>query len=364
MATDPYIKDLEVYLVGGAVRDALLGREVRDRDWVVVGSRVEDMRARGFAQVGRDFPVFLHPETHEEYALARIERKTGVGHVAFSVNADPGVTLTEDLERRDLTINAMAQDLGGELHDPYGGRNDLKRGILRHVSPAFAEDPLRVFRVARFAAQLPGFEVAEETLRLMRAMASSGELGALSAERVWQELTRALASEAPARFLVTLQAAQALDPWLQELGDTRLNWAQTESAAEDSDLALIRFARLGMQGEALMALCDRLRAPRAFLEAARDALDQGEVVRSWRTASAERLLHALESMRSLQDTSRLEILVRVVFDRAGMAQDGRALVELATQAAAQQFAVDVDPGPAYGAALRAARLAWLEGALS
>ena len=179
---------MKVYLVGGAVRDELLGRPVTERDWVVVGSSPEDMLRRGFRQVGRDFPVFLHPQSGEQYALARTERKTGLGHQRFAWRATD-VTLEDDLARRDLTINAIAMDADGFLIDPWNGQADLEDRVLRHVSPAFAEDPLRVFRVARFAAQLPGFAIHPETLELMRRMIP--ELAALSGERVWAELGKA-----------------------------------------------------------------------------------------------------------------------------------------------------------------------------
>src|SRR5271169_3325517 len=183
--------NLKIYCVGGAVRDRLLGLPVQDHDWVVVGGTPEAMIARGFQPVGRDFPVFLHPQTHEEYALARTERKTGRGHQGFSFHTAPEVSLEEDLARRDLTINAIARAEDGTLIDPFGGEKDLRAGILRHVGPAFAEDPLRVLRVARFAARF-GFAVAPRTEALMRSIAESGELSTLTPERVWQELSRAL----------------------------------------------------------------------------------------------------------------------------------------------------------------------------
>ena len=181
---------MRAYIVGGAVRDALLGLPVRDRDWVVVGETFEAMLERGFRPVGRDFPVFLHPGTHEEYALARTERKRGHGYAGFVCHAAPDVTLEDDLARRDLTINAIAREESGALIDPHGGVRDLEARIFRHVGPAFIEDPLRVLRVARFAARLPDFSVAPETLALMRKMSASGELDHLVPERVWQELAR------------------------------------------------------------------------------------------------------------------------------------------------------------------------------
>ena len=209
--SDP-CKHLQCYLVGGAVRDTLLGLLESDRDWVVIGSSPDEMRQRGFRAVGKDFPVFLHPRTGEEYALARRERKTGPGYTGFTTDSRADVTLEEDLSRRDLTINAIAQDADGTLIDPYGGAADLADGVLRHVSTAFVEDPLRVLRVARFAAryQNRGFTVAPETLDLMKDICHSGEIDALVAERVWQETCRALAEPAPAEFIRVLRACGAL----------------------------------------------------------------------------------------------------------------------------------------------------------
>ena len=187
---------MKIYTVGGAVRDELLGLPVADRDYVVVGATPEEMVAQGFRPVGKDFPVFLHPKTHEEYALARTERKTARGYKGFQVFATPEVTLEEDLARRDLTINAIAKDEAGLFIDPYGGTADIKAGVLRHVSPAFVEDPVRMLRVARFAARF-GFTIAPETLALMREMVANGEVDALVPERVWQELSRGLMEKIP-----------------------------------------------------------------------------------------------------------------------------------------------------------------------
>jgi len=208
--------EMKIYRVGGAVRDALLGLPVQDTDWVVVGGTPEQMAARGFRPVGKDFPVFLHPETHEEYALARTERKTARGYKGFSVYAAPDVTLEQDLLRRDFTVNAMAQDEEGSLIDPYNGRADLEAGVLRHVSDAFAEDPVRILRAARFVARF-GFSIAPETLQLMRAMVDNGEVDALVAERVWQELARGLMEQAPSRFFATLRECGALHKILPEV---------------------------------------------------------------------------------------------------------------------------------------------------
>lgn len=207
---------MQVYIVGGAVRDRLLGRPIKDRDWVVVGADAEAMRARGFRPVGRDFPVFLHPDTHEEYALARTERKTAAGYHGFVFHAAPDVTLEQDLARRDLTINAIAEADDGTLIDPYYGQADLAAGVLRHVSPAFAEDPVRILRVARFAARF-GFRVAPETMALMRRMVAAGEADALVAERVWQEMAKGLMEATPSRMLQVLAECGALARILPEV---------------------------------------------------------------------------------------------------------------------------------------------------
>jgi tRNA nucleotidyltransferase (CCA-adding enzyme) len=210
---------MDIYLVGGAVRDQLLGLAGADRDFVVVGATAEAMRAAGYKQVGRDFPVFLHPRTGEEHALARTERKSARGHAGFVVHADPSVTLEDDLRRRDFTINAIAQRDDGTLVDPFGGVRDIEDRVLRHVGDAFVEDPLRVLRAARFMAKLAslGFAVAPETMALMRDMAADGELAELAPERIWQELAKALRSAAPSAFLRTLREAGALAAVLPEV---------------------------------------------------------------------------------------------------------------------------------------------------
>jgi len=208
---------MKTYLVGGAVRDALLGLPVKDRDWVVVVADPAAMQAAGYLPVGRDFPVFLHPQTHEEYALARTERKTAPGYHGFAFQASPEVTLEEDLARRDLTINAMAQGADGSLCDPFNGQGDLAAKRLRHVSPAFAEDPVRILRLARFAARFANFSVAPETLALMVRMVADGEVDALVAERVWQELSRGLMEVEPSRMFEVLRSCGALARLLPEV---------------------------------------------------------------------------------------------------------------------------------------------------
>ncbi|MCF6236210.1 MAG: multifunctional CCA addition/repair protein [Gammaproteobacteria bacterium] len=210
---------MKIYAVGGAVRDKQLGLPVKDQDWVVVGTTQQQMLAQGFKQVGRDFPVFLHPKTHEEYALARTERKTALGYKGFEVFASPSVTLEEDLSRRDLTINAIAESPEGEVVDPFGGVEDLKNRRLRHVSPAFSEDPVRILRVARFAARFAsfGFYIADETLTLMKSMVTSGEVDALVPERVWAEVVRALCEDKPSIFFEVLRQCGALKPLFPEV---------------------------------------------------------------------------------------------------------------------------------------------------
>lgn len=252
---------MEIYLVGGAVRDKLLDVPVAERDWVVVGATIAQMEAAGYRQLDRTFPVFVHPQTGEEYALARREVKVALGHKGFQLYAGPDVTLEEDLRRRDLTINAMAEAEDGTLIDPFGGREDLDSGILRHVSPAFVEDPLRVLRVARFAARFGrwGFRVAHRTHALMKRMADSGELEALAAERVWQETKRALAEDQPVRYFEVLHRCGALTRFIPELEPVlgpsvshhqrveRANagpWAALEVAGKLSPDPAIRYAAL------------------------------------------------------------------------------------------------------------------------
>ena len=270
---------METWLVGGAVRDALLGHTPVERDWVVVGADAAELEAAGYRRVGRDFPVFLHPETDEEYALARTERKAGHGYHGFEVHAGPEVTLEQDLSRRDLTINAMAQAPDGSLVDPYGGRADLEARILRHVSPAFVEDPLRVLRVARFAARFAplGFTVAAETKALMRAMAAGGELDWLVPERVWQETARALDEAAPGRYFEELADCDALARVMPELAplfaadDDGAARAALTAAVEAGTEGPIRFAALVHPLDpdgTLTDLCERLRVPRRWTELA------------------------------------------------------------------------------------------------
>gem|GEM_PF-34733 len=251
---------MQVYLVGGAVRDQLLGLTVKERDWVVVGATPQAMLDLGYKQVGKDFPVFLHPKTHEEYALARTERKIGPGYKGFSCYAAPDVTLEQDLQRRDLTINAMAQDKHGKIIDPYGGLADLQQRVLRHVSPAFAEDPVRILRVARFAARYAdlGFKLAEDTLQLMQKMVRAGEIDALVVERVWQEVQKALSETQPQRFFTVLRDCGGLKKLFPELD--RLfgvpappNWHPEVDTGIHSLMVLQRAAQLSAESQVRFA---------------------------------------------------------------------------------------------------------------
>jgi len=285
---------MKTYLVGGAVRDRLLGLPVTDRDWVVVGETPEAMQAAGFKPVGKDFPVFLHPETHEEYALARTERKTGPGYHGFQFNTDVSVTLEQDLARRDLTINAIAQDDDDNLVDPYNGQQDIQARLLKHVSSAFTEDPVRVLRIAKFMARFShlGFSIAEPTEQLIRSMIVSGELDKLVPERIWRECEASLAALTPCAFFKSLLSIGALAPTMPELDEAlrRTNSSQLptagkqsagsqhmlsslEAASELSTSASVRFAALcaGFTPEhtpLLERFCERLRVPAKFAELA------------------------------------------------------------------------------------------------
>ena len=265
---------MQVYLVGGAVRDELLGRSVKERDWVVVGATPAELAALGYRPAGRDFPVFLHPKTHEEYALARLERKVGPGYRGFTTEFSPAVTLEEDLRRRDLTINAMARAADGTIIDPYGGQDDLRKRALRHVSEAFSEDPVRILRVARFAARFAplGFTIAPETGALMRHMVEAGEVAALVSERVWRELERALGEAQPTRFFEVLADCGALAVVMPELAPRpdAAALAALAGAAKASAGTPVRCAALlaGLDAAPIGALCDRLRAPNEYRELA------------------------------------------------------------------------------------------------
>lgn len=260
---------MKVYLVGGAVRDKLLGRPIKERDWVVVGATPQEMLQRGFKKVGRDFPVFLHPETHEEYALARTERKTGKGYTDFICHADPKVSLEEDLQRRDLTINAMAEDLDGKIIDPYHGRRDLEQRMLRHVSLAFAEDPVRILRVARFAARYGDFKVHPKTNALMQQMLASGEVDALVPERVWQELEKALREQYPEKFFLVLKNCQVLPKLFSEvarhLPAIKKSLKSIVPLSKDSQVRLAAIA-FNLEPKDITAFSKRYKIPNVYRE--------------------------------------------------------------------------------------------------
>jgi tRNA nucleotidyltransferase (CCA-adding enzyme) len=299
---------VKAYVVGGAVRDELLGLPVQDRDHVVVGATPEEMEAQGFKPVGRDFPVFLHPQTKEEYALARTERKSGRGYKGFTVHAAPDVTLEEDLRRRDLTINAMAKAPDGTLIDPFGGRRDLEAGVLRHVSGAFAEDPVRILRVARFAARL-GFQVAPETLQLMKGMVDSGEADYLVPERVWQEFSRGLAEPHPELMFEVLGRSGLAAKLLEGVKPIREILAR---AARAGASVPVRFAVMAWpHAEAeVAALCERLKAPNEVRELALLACRNRMALRGAALASPAALLELLKRTDALRRPERFAELLQ------------------------------------------------------
>ncbi len=398
---------MKVYLVGGAVRDLLLGLPVTDRDWTVVGGSPDELVAAGYRMVGRDFPVFIHPQSGEEYALARTERKVAPGYAGFAFHAAPDVTLEQDLARRDLTINALAQDAQGSIVDPYGGQRDLAHKVLRHVSPAFAEDPVRILRLARFAARFADFSVAGETMALARRMVDSGEVDALVPERVWQELSRGLMEAQPPRMFAVLRDCGALARLLPEVD--RL-WGVPQRADHhpevDTGVHLMMVLRMSARLEAplpvrlaclchdlgkgttppdqwprhigheqrsvklLRALCERLRVPLDCRELAEVvASEHGNLHRSGELKSAA-LLRLLERCDALRRPQRFaEVLLACECDARGRLgleeapypprerlQHALALAQIDTTAIAERGAASGLDGPQIGAAIRAARV--------
>jgi tRNA nucleotidyltransferase (CCA-adding enzyme) len=358
---------MQVYLVGGAVRDELLGLPVRERDWVVVGGTPQQLEQLGYRAVGREFPVFLHPQTREEYALARLERKTAPGYRGFETEFSPQVTLEQDLQRRDLTINAMAREVEdgrpGALIDPYGGQRDLEQRLLRHVSPAFVEDPVRVLRVARFAARFAplGFAVAPETLALMRSMASSGEIAALVPERVWREMERALGERMPAAFFDALADCGALSIVLPELRWESEDRRALQAAAVISPDASVRFGALmeGSGAEDIDALCHRLRVPGRFSELALLCARLQQSLAAAERLDPSDLLEVLDAADALRRPERFE---RLLQGGAARGAGHTALARLRA-AASSAAAVTLPPerlraleGPEIAAALRVARI--------
>ena len=405
---------MQIYEVGGAVRDSLLGLPVEERDWVVVGATPEELATLGYIQVGKDFPVFLHPHTGEQYALARRERKIGPGYTGFAFDASAGVTLEEDLARRDLTINAIARDSDGNIIDPWNGRADLENRVLRHVSPAFAEDPLRVLRVARFAARFEplGFRVAEETLRLMGEIVQAGEIEALRPERVWQETEKALATAAPHVYFEVLRECGALarafpeidalfgvpQParWHPEIDTGVHTLLALEQAAALSDSVDVRFAALvhdlgkgttpkdewpSHRGheqrsvELIEQLAERLPVPRACRDLAiAVAREHGNVHRAAELRPST-VLKLLESVDAFRRPERFEALLLAceadARGRSGL--EDRPYPQAARLRAALAAARDVEARPlverrlsgeALGRALREQRIAAIAAALS
>lgn len=398
---------MDTFLVGGAVRDGLLGRPFVERDYVVVGATPEEMVALGYRPVGKDFPVFLHPQSGEQYALARTERKTGPGYYGFATRFSPDVTLEEDLARRDLTVNAMAQDASGAIVDPYGGRRDLEARLLRHVSPAFVEDPLRVLRVARFAARFAplGFTVAPETLDLMRRIVASGELAALVPERVWVETERALGEERPVTYFEVLRDCGALaavfpeidalygvpqpEKWHPEI-DTGLHTMQVlEVAAELSTDTTVRFAALvhnvgkGLTPRAewprhigheeagarlVEKMSERLRVPNEHRDLAVQAARHHARVHRAAELRPGTILELLEMTDAFRRPERFErLLLACEADARGRGPGLRAApypqADLLRRARAAAAAVKLDPevlareqGPIIAERIRAARI--------
>ena len=366
---------MKIYAVGGSVRDELLGLPVTDRDYVVVGATPDEMVRLGFKPVGRDFPVFLHPDTKEEYALARTERKTARGYHGFEFHAAPDVTLEQDLARRDLTINALAKDDAGRIIDPFRGARDLEAGVLRHVSAAFAEDPVRILRVARFAARY-GFAIAPETLALMRAMVNDGEADALVPERVWQEMARGLMERRPSRMLEVLEECGALARMMPEIAAQFEAGGGAAEAMRALDLAAAAGAKLevrlaallaGLDPHAVESLAQRLRLPTACRDLALLAARHRYSLADAQVLGAEELLELLDAVDAWRRPERFADLVDAVLTGEPSADEARARLR-----AAQSAAVAVDSGeiarqagtPAeIRARIDAARLAAIEKAL-
>jgi tRNA nucleotidyltransferase (CCA-adding enzyme) len=404
---------MDVYLVGGAVRDALLGREATEHDYVVVGATPDDLLARGFRPVGKDFPVFLHPDNGDQYALARTERKTGAGYYGFATRFSPDVTLDEDLARRDLTINAMARAEDGTVIDPHGGQRDLAARVLRHVSPAFVEDPLRVLRVARFAARFAplGFTVAPETLTLMRAIVDAGEMPALVAERVWTETERALGEARPAVYVEVLRECGALAAVFPEIDrlfgvpqpekyhpeiDTGVHMLQVlDVACELSQDTVVRFAALvhdlgkgvtprhewprhiGHEHagiKEIVRLCDRLKVPSEHRELGVLTSKEHQRVHRARELRDATVLELFEATDAFRRPERFEkLLLACEADARGRGPElrqrpydqGRLLREWRRAAAAAKLDPQVlasENGPAIARLLRTARVAAIRAA--
>lgn len=401
---------MKTYLVGGAVRDELLNHPINDPDWVVVGARPEDLLKQGYTQVGKDFPVFLHPITKEEYALARTERKQGHGYTGFTVDCDPSVTLEEDLSRRDLTINAIAKDAEGKLIDPFGGQRDIQAKLLRHVSDAFVEDPLRVLRTARFAARYAhlGFTVAAPTLELMQSIVEAGELAHLPAERIWSELDRALGERDPQVFIEVLRSCGALAALLPEV-DCLFGVPQTAEHHPEIDtgvhtlMALEQAARLTPDTQVRFAVllhdlgkgitpedelprhiahehrgvklvkkaCKRLKAPRRFHDLAVAVCANHLLCHTAQQLRGKTILKLINNVDALRRPERFEqFLLACEADARGrlgleardypQADYLRGALAVVQQVTAAQFATQGITGKALGEAIEQERIACLE----
>ena len=363
---------MRTYKVGGAVRDRLLGYPHDETDWVVVGSTPEQMITAGFSRVGRDFPVFLHPVTKEEYALARTERKTAPGHQGFTVHADPSVTLEQDLERRDLTINAMAMDDDGTVIDPYGGQTDLKAKLLRHVSPHFVEDPLRVLRVARFAARYHhlGFHIADDTLALMTDIVGAGELSHLSVERIWVETEKALGAQHPESYWQVLADCGALPELMPEVA-VSYGIAALARTAPNTQRVDARWAALlaDLPESRALEACERLKAPARFtLLATKVSAWRAAVKTGLRDAEAcMTLLMGLDALRRNEPFEGFCDTLLAMEQRAPEAGQSIALLRAARAAAQAVKATDIAheglTGADLGAAIRSAQIEQIRAAL-
>jgi len=359
---------LEIYLVGGAVRDELLGRPVKERDWVVVGAAPEQMLALGYKPVGKDFPVFIHPQSGEEYALARTERKSGRGYSGFTFHAAADVTLQDDLRRRDLTINAIAKSSEGELIDPFHGQQDLRAGWLRHVSDAFVEDPVRLLRVARFTTTLTEFNVHPSTLTLLKRMVSSGEVNYLVPERMFREFERALGNEAPQRFFEILMQCLALAVIFPELADYNPLLPLLKKATAITTDTTLRYATMlgDLDENTIKSLCQRLRVPRDYRELALLVSRHKKSYQQLLSLSAAEVHTFLKTSDALRRPERFEkcLTALQVFVDATTARNNAALLHQALQA---MQAVAVQPlldqglsGAALAVALDQQRLAAIE----
>lgn len=356
---------MKCYRVGGAVRDQLLEFPYTETDWVVVGSTPQEMLDAGFKQVGKDFPVFLHPDSNEEYALARTERKNGRGYHGFDIDAHPDVTLEQDLERRDLTINAMAMLDDDELIDPYGGKADLDARILRHVSPAFAEDPLRVLRVARFAARYHhlGFRVADETLALMQQLSRSGELKELARERIWQELAKGLGEISPEVLLQVLQSCGALPEltpdWANSLDEAVYSTMQRAASLGLTTEQRFAISCMNVPAASLPSVYAAIATPKAYSYIA--SLYQSLQPLPSSPDNAQALFAALEQCDVLRRPEWLQLVIGIEEARTGANYDlYRNAAHAITKVSSEALQAQGISGKALGQALREQRLAEVE----